>query len=93
MGGKAIREFPGLGPKSEAMLARAGITSFDQLKAMGAARAFTIVQQTEAKPSVNLLWGIESAICGVPWQIVARQNRLSLLMELEEIENDLARTA
>jgi DNA transformation protein and related proteins len=57
MGGKAIREFPGLGPKSEAMLARAGITSFAQLEALGAPRAFAMVRQTAAKPSLNLLWG------------------------------------
>jgi DNA transformation protein len=91
MGGKAIREFPGLGPKSEAMLAQADITAFGQLKALGAARAFAMVRRSPAKPSLNLLWGMESAISGVPWQTIARQNRLALLIELEEIENDLAR--
>jgi DNA transformation protein len=91
MGGKAIREFPGLGPKSEAMLAQADITAFGQLKTLGAARAFAMVRRSPAKPSLNLLWGMESAISGVPWQTIARQNRLALLMELEEIENDLAR--
>ena len=91
MGGKAIREFPGLGPKSEAMLAQAGIGSFDKLKALGAARAFAMVRLSAAKPSLNLLWGMEAAISGVPWQTIARQNRLALLMELEQVENDLAR--
>jgi predicted flap endonuclease-1-like 5' DNA nuclease len=37
MVGKAIREYPGLGPKSEAMIAQAGIISFAQLRALGAA--------------------------------------------------------
>ena len=92
MEGKAIREFPGLGPKSETMLAEAGIISFAQLKALGPARAFVMVRQTSAKPSLNLLWGMQSAISGVPWQTIARQNRLSLLMELEEIERDIARS-
>lgn len=91
MGGKAIREFPGLGPKSEAMLALAGITSFEEMKALGSARTFAMVRRTAAKPSLNLLWGLEAAVSGVPWQTVARQNRLALLMELEEIEKDLAR--
>jgi DNA transformation protein and related proteins len=90
MGGSAIREFPGLGPKSEAMLSLAGISTFERLKALGAARAFAMVRKTETKPSLNLLWGMESALSGVPWQIVARQNRLALLMELEEIEKDMA---
>ena len=86
MDGKAIREFPGLGPKSEAMLAGAGVSSFEQLKALGAARAFAMVRASRFNPSLNLLWGLEAAISGVPWQTIARQNRLSLLMELEEIE-------
>ncbi len=90
MGGKAIREFPGLGPKSEAMLIEEGIDSFARLKAFGAARAFAMVRQTSAKPSLNLLWGMQSAISGVPWQTIARQHRLSLLMKLEEIEKDLS---
>ncbi len=91
MVGKAKREFPGLGPKSGTMLALAGITSFEQLKTLGAARAFVMVRRAAAKPSLNLLWGMESAISGVPWQTIARQNRLTLLMALEQVENDLAR--
>jgi DNA transformation protein and related proteins len=91
MGGKAIREFPGLGPKSEAMLALAGITSFEELKALGAARAFALVKRTPAKPSLNLLWGLEAAISGMPWRTIARQHRLALSMELEEIERDMSR--
>ena len=93
MGVKAIREFPGLGPKSEAMLAKAGITSFAQLKALSAARAFALVRRTSAAPSLNLLWGLESALSGLPWQTIARQNRLALLMELEEIEKDMERAS
>jgi hypothetical protein len=31
---------------------------------------------------------MEPAISGVPWQTIARQNRLSLLTELGEIEGD-----
>lgn len=91
MDGKAIREFPGLGPKSEAMLALAGISSFEQLKALGAPQAFAIVRRSAAKPSLNLLWGLEAAVSGVQWQTIARQHRLSLLMELEEIEKDMDR--
>ena len=89
MGTRAIREFPGLGPKSDSMLAQAGITSMEQVKALGAARAFAMVRRTAVKPSLNLLWGLEAVLSGVPWQTIARQNRLSLLMELEEIEKDL----
>lgn len=73
------------------MLAAAGIESFQQLKALGAVRAFLMVKQrTAVKPTLNLLWGLESALTGVSWQVIARQNRLSLLMELEAQEKNLA---
>jgi DNA transformation protein and related proteins len=68
MGGKAIRAFPGLGSKSEATLADAGITSFEQLDSLGAVRAFAMVRRAAGEPSLNLLWRLEAAISGVPWQ-------------------------
>lgn len=89
MNGRPIRNFPGLGPKSEAMLASAGIESVEQLKAMGSVRAFLKVKHAGFKPSLNLLWGLESAVTGVPWQVIARQNRLSLLLEMEALEKDM----
>ena len=88
-----IQSFPGLGPKSQAMLTAAGIESIERLKALGAVRAFLMVKHTAFKPTLNLLWGLESATTGVPWQTIARQNRLPLLMELEALEKDLARDA
>ena len=36
--------------------------------------------------SLNLLWAIESALTGVPWQEIARRHRTSLLLALEQHE-------
>jgi DNA transformation protein len=87
-----IAALPGLGPNSQSMLERAGISHVDQLRALGAVRAFVLVKRActgaagMPRPSLNLLWGLEAALSGLPWQDVARLHRTSLLLAVEEIE-------
>ena len=81
-----IAALPGLGPKSQEMLRAAGITTLAQLRQMGAARAYVAVQRAGGRPSLNLLWGLESAITGQPWQQVAKDHRTSLLLALEDAQ-------
>jgi DNA transformation protein len=81
-----IDSLPGLGPRSRAMLAAAGITSINTLKQLGAVEAYILVKRTGCNPSLNLLWGLESAVSGLPWQQVARVHRSSLLMALDDLE-------
>ena len=83
MNAQAVADLPGLGPRSQAMLAGAGITRVAQLRHLGAVRAYRKVQATGANPSLNLLWALEGALTGLPWQVVAREHRLSLLFALE----------
>lgn len=78
-----ISELKGLGPKSQEMLSIAGITSIQQLREMGSIEAFVLTRQKIPAVSLNLLWGLESALTGVPWQEVARVHRTSLLLALE----------
>lgn len=75
-----------LGPKSQQMLARAGIATVAELRRLGAVAAYTRARQANAGVSLNLLWALESALTGQPWQAVARQHRTSLLLALEEHE-------
>jgi DNA transformation protein and related proteins len=75
-----------LGPKSAAMLAAAGIISAGELQRLGAVAAFVKVRQAGARPSLNLLWALQGAIEGVPWQHVAKHHRASLLLALEQSE-------
>lgn len=78
-----MHDLKNLGPKSALMLQRAGITSLAQLKALGAISAFLQVQDTGCKPSLNLLYALEGAIQGEHWQVVAKNLRASLLIELD----------
>ena len=74
-----------LGPKSEAMLRRAGITTEEQLRALGAVRAYVIVKRCSANASLNLLWALEGALTNRSWQEVAKTERLGLLLQVEAL--------
>lgn len=89
---QAVRELAALanlGPKSAAVLAAAGITSFEHLASLGSVAAFSMAKRSGARVSLNLLWGIEAALCGESWQTVAREHRTSLLLALESHEKSI----
>lgn len=75
-----------LGPKSRQMLARAGITTLAQLLEVGSVAAYARAKQAGTNVSLNLLWALEGAATGTPWQTVAREHRTSLLLALEEYQ-------
>jgi DNA transformation protein len=79
-----LRNLRNLGPASERMLNEAGITSETQLRRMGSVKAYQAVQAAGRKPSLNLLWAIEGALAGQAWQTIAQQDRLALLLALEQ---------
>ncbi|HEY6897124.1 MAG TPA: TfoX/Sxy family protein [Rhodocyclaceae bacterium] len=83
---------PNLGPKSNAALRAAGIESVEQLRALGAVGAYLAVKRIASEigfaPSLNLLWALEGALSQRSWQAVARDDRLSLLMQLEQAEQE-----
>ena len=81
--GRITRQ-PLIGPKSDAILRRAGITSLAQLRAIGSVAAYVRARNTEPRVSLNLLWALEAALTGQHWQQVAREHRTSLLLALEE---------
>lgn len=81
-----LSSLPGLGPKSQHMLAQAGIESVDMLRRLGAVEAFLRVKRAGCRPSLNLLWALEGALTGVSWQTVSRTERTSLLLALEQAE-------
>ncbi len=77
-----------LGPRSLALLTAAGITTLAQLRELGAVRAYARVQAVPGhNASLNLLWALEGALSGQPWQAVARDHRLSLLLALDALQD------
>jgi len=81
---RTISELKSLGPKSQEMLARAGIVTVAQLREVGSIAAYVRAKKANPAVSLNLLWGLESALTGQQWQQVARVHRTSLLLALEE---------
>ncbi len=83
-----IAELPNFGPKSQQMLALAGIHTVEQLHQLGAVRAYVQVKRAGANANLNLLWALEGALTGQHWREVAKHERLRLLLELEDVENE-----
>lgn len=83
-----IAALPNLGPRSQQMLAQADIHTLEQLRELGAVRAWLQVKRTGGNASLNLLWALEGALTGQHWQEVAKHERLRLLLELEDVENE-----
>jgi len=83
-----IADLPNFGPKSQQMLAQAGILTVEQLHELGAVRAYLQVKRAGNGASLNLLWAMEGALSDRHWQEVAKHDRLRLLLELEDVENE-----
>ncbi len=79
-------DLPGLGPKSLAMLAAAGIHGRADLERIGSVRAYLRVKAAGQNASLNLLWAMEGALTGEDWRVVAREERSRLLLELDAFE-------
>ncbi len=87
-GAQSIAALPNLGPKSKQMLADVQIKTVAQLRKLGAVCAYARVKQHNPRASLNLLWALEGALTGLPWQVVAREHRTSLLLALEQCQAD-----
>jgi DNA transformation protein len=79
-----IADLPNLGPKSQQILAQAGIHNLQELRQLGAVVAYARCQHVTGNVSLNLLWALEGALTGLSWQEVAREHRASLLLALEQ---------
>jgi len=83
----ALSDLRNLGPKSQEMLAKAGIDTAVKLQTLGAVRAFARTKAACPNASLNLLWALEGALTGRDWKAVAESDRASLLMALDDVLN------
>ena len=71
-----------LGPKSAIMLAEAGIATLDELKELGAVRAYLRVKTLHPKSvSLNLLWALAAGIEGRDWRDLQPEEKAALRAE------------
>ena len=81
-------DLPGLGPKSLAMLAAAGLHGRADLQRLGSVQAYLRVKAAGQNASLNLLWALEGALTGAHWEDVQREHGPRLLAELERYERE-----
>lgn len=76
-----------LGPASQRMLEAAGISTEEDLRALGSVAAYLAVKRTGVNASLNLLWALEGALAGRDWRVVAHEDRTALLLQLDAMEH------
>ena len=83
---QSITKLRNLGPRSEQLLAFAGIKTVEELRGLGSVAAYARVVRACKQTNLNLLWAIEGALTDLPWQTVARLHRATLLLALEDYQ-------
>ncbi|WP_455205967.1 TfoX/Sxy family protein [Kaarinaea lacus] len=79
-----LRDLKGLGLKSEKCLVEVGISTVEDLRALGAVRTFIkLNKECSTKPSLNFLYALVGALEDKHWADIAKQEKERLLAELE----------
>lgn len=68
-----------IGPKSSAWLRQVGLHTAQELAEAGPVEAFMRVKRAGFKPSLNLLYALEGALCDCHWQDVPQDRRTQLV--------------
>ena len=74
-----------IGPKSAAWLRQVGLRSREDLEHAGPVGAYLKVRRAGFKPSLNLLYALEGALCDCHWQEVPEARRVELVAAAEEV--------
>lgn len=72
-----------IGPKSAAWLRQVGLHTREELEAAGPVEAYMRIKRAGFKPTMNLLYAIEGALCDCHWQEVPEPRRQQLVAEAE----------
>ncbi|MEN1972848.1 TfoX/Sxy family protein [Luteimonas sp. MJ204] len=72
-----------IGPKSAAWLRQVGLRTPEDLIEAGPLEAFMRIKRAGFKPSLNLLYSLEGALCDCHWQDVPNERRLELVTAAE----------
>jgi DNA transformation protein and related proteins len=75
----------GLGPASVAMLGDVGIRTTAKLKASDPFTLYLALKQKRGNVSINLLYALIGAIEDRDWREVARQERTTILLKLDDL--------
>jgi DNA transformation protein len=80
---RSLHLLPGLGTMTSGWLAEVGIVTEDDLRAIGAPAAYRRLKHLNPKGiNLNALWGLHSALTGVPWNRIDAETKARLLSEV-----------
>ena len=78
-GPQTIAQMPHLGAHSEAMLNRVGVTTVDQLRALGSVAAYLLLRRSAEKVTERLLWSLEASLSSVRISQISSERRAEIL--------------
>ena len=82
--GEPVANLRNLGPASATWLRDAGIPTIDELRRLGPALAYRLVQQRYPRASKNLLWAMAAGLQDRDWRELSEQEKAVLLAEIEK---------
>jgi len=75
---KKLSELPNIGNEIEWQLNKVGITSCEQLKALGAEAAWLKIQEIDESACIHRLYALEGAICGIKKNLLPDERKAQL---------------
>lgn len=75
-----LSKLPNIGKEVERQLNEAGITSYDELKSLGAEKAWLKIQEIDESACIHRLYALEGAILGIKKTLI-KDTRKSELKE------------
>lgn len=84
---RPIAALRNLGPKSALMLAEVGVRTVEELKRLGAARAYVRVKALHPKSaSLNLLWAMAAGLEDRDWRTLTPEEKNGLLAVARDLK-------
>lgn len=81
----SIAELPNLGPASAAMLENIGVVSVEAFMQSDAFDLYRRLQEQRGSISLNMLYAMLGAQSGCPWQVLARERKMEILLRLDDM--------
>jgi DNA transformation protein len=74
-----------LGPKSMEWLASVGVHTLDDIARLGVVETYKRVKAAyPEKVTLNMLWGLQAALLGIPWNLLPQDIKDQLRKKVEE---------
>lgn len=74
-----------LGPKSSEWLASVGVHTLDDVARLGVVETYKRVKAAfPEKVTLNMLWGLQAALLGIPWNELPPDIKRELRKQVEE---------